>query len=162
MDKELYAADYQNGLHSTIRLLLSKGLMIEEAEELAQAAWVRGWEAKHQLKQAERVIPWVNSIAMNAMYNQKRRYKRLEQLDDTRADIAPPVSITAKIDADNLLERCSPLDRSLILHRYAGGYVMEEIAEIHGISAVATRVRIHRAKTALRRYASKKKLAEAA
>lgn len=162
MEQELYAADYENGLHSTIRLLLSKGLLIEEAEELAQAAWVRGWEAKHQLKQSERVIPWVNSIAMNAMYNQKRRYKRLDQLDDSRADMAPPVPISAKIDAARLLDRCSPLDRSLILHRYAGGYVMEEIAKIHGISAVATRVRIHRAKAALRRYASKQRMAEAA
>ena len=162
MEQELYASDYQNGLSCTIRLLLSKGLMKEEAEELAQAAWVRGWEAKHQLQQTERVIPWVNSIAINAMYNQKRRAKRMEQLDDNRAVMAAPVSVPAKIDAAKLLDRCSPLDRSLILHRFVGGYVMSEIAKIHGISTVATRVRIHRAKAALRRYASKPRLTEAA
>lgn len=162
MEKERYAADYRTGIHSTIRLLLSKGLLIEEAEELAQAAWVRGWEAKHQLKQTERVIPWVNSIAVNAMYNQRRRHSRFEPLDENRAGRSSPSGVSAKIDAARLLDRCSPLDKSLILHRYAGGYEMDEIARIHGISCVATRVRIHRAKAALRRIAAKKSLPAAA
>lgn len=163
MEREVYAEDYRKGLPATIRLLLSKGLLLEEAEELAQAAWVRGWEAQHQLKQSERVVAWVNSIAMNAMYNLKRRTKRMEQLEENGSAHTTTAAVGARIDAARLLARCSPLDRSLIVHRFAGGYVMDEIAQIHGISAVATRVRIHRAKAALRRFASgKEKLSAAA
>jgi hypothetical protein len=47
MTQESFAAAYRNGFHTTMRLMLSKGLLIDEAEELAQAAWVRGWEARH-------------------------------------------------------------------------------------------------------------------
>lgn len=33
MESEIYAVDYQSGLACTIRLLLSKGLLIEDAED---------------------------------------------------------------------------------------------------------------------------------
>ena len=53
-------------------------------------------------------------------------------------------------DKDALLERCSKLDRWLLLQRYAAGMAMKEIAERHSMTAVAIRVRLHRAKQALR------------
>ena len=162
MQQELYAAVYQDGLRSTIRLLRSKGLLPEDAEEVAQAAWVRGWEAKDQLKRSDRVIPWVNSIAVNTMYNQKRRSQRIQQLDESKHRHASTPGLPARIDAENLLSRCSQLDRSLIIHRYVGGYEMDEIARIHGLTCVATRVRIHRAKVAMRQSTGRKPIAEAA
>jgi DNA-directed RNA polymerase specialized sigma24 family protein len=82
-EQESYAANYETGFRSTIRLLLSRGLLIEDAEELAQAAWVRGWEAMHQLRSSGRVIPWINTIALNSMYNQQRRRRRhVARLDE--------------------------------------------------------------------------------
>ncbi len=47
---EAFAKEYVKGLRQTIRFLLSKGADIDLAEELAQAAWARGWEARKQLK----------------------------------------------------------------------------------------------------------------
>ncbi len=155
MTKDDFASAYEAGRHSTVRLLLSKGLMIEEAEELAQSAWARGWEARHQLKEEDRVVQWVNSIAINTMFNEMRRLKRYEPLDDASTRAARPVAVSDKIDAEKLLSQCSGLDRSLMVHRFAGGFDMEEIATMHGLSGVATRVRIHRAKLALRRFAAR-------
>ncbi|MBK5294867.1 MAG: hypothetical protein JJE04_24715 [Acidobacteriia bacterium] len=153
MTQNSYAAAYQNGLPSTIRLLLSKGLLIEEAEEFAQAAWVRGWEARQQLHNNDRVVPWVNRIAINTLCTEKCRSKRYVELDESRKHQTDPSPIAAKIDVESLLNQCSELDRSLMLHRYVGGLEMQEIARIHGMTRIATRVRIHRAKMALRRYA---------
>ncbi|MEZ5351859.1 MAG: RNA polymerase sigma factor [Bryobacteraceae bacterium] len=152
MTPDRFANAYRNGLQSTTRLLLSKGIVLEDAEEYAQTAWARGWEARAQLKDEDRVVQWVNSIAINTMCNALRRSKRFEALDDKRTRVARTESIADKVDAQKLLARCSELDRSLILHRYAGGFEMEEIAHRHGLSGVATRVRIHRAKVALRRF----------
>ncbi len=148
-----YAAAYEGGLQTTIRLLLSRGLMLEDAEEVAQAAWARGWEARQQLKSEDRVVPWVNSIAMHTMCNNKRRGKKFDALDERRHDRGSAIPLHEKIDADRLLSRCSALDRSLMIHRYSGGFDMEGIARIHGLTCAATRVRIHRAKAALRREA---------
>lgn len=156
MTQEFFAAAYQKGRQATIRLLMSKGTSIEEAEELAQASWVRGWEARQQLKKADRIVSWVNSIAMNTLFSEKRRSKRFfEELDETSERHAVSVPMVDQIDATKLLGRCSELDRSLLLHRFAGGYEMEDIASIHGMTGVATRVRIHRAKAALRRFAER-------
>lgn len=155
MTENSFATAYQNGFRATIRLMLSKGLLIDEAEELAQAAWVRGWEARQQLKCDDRVVQWVNSIAISTMHNEKRRSRRYEELDETLAHYAHPVA--AKIDLDKLLKQCSSLDRSLILHRYMGGFKMEKVARLHGLTCVATRVRLHRVRAALRRYAEPKR-----
>jgi DNA-directed RNA polymerase specialized sigma24 family protein len=70
--------------------------------------------------------------------------------------------VAAKIDLDKLLKQCSSLDRSLILHRYTAGLDMEEIARLHGLTCVAARVRLHRAKAALRRYVKPETRAAAA
>jgi RNA polymerase sigma factor (sigma-70 family) len=153
INRESYATAYETSLRSTIRVLLSKGLNIEEAEEFAQRAWARGWEVRRQLHDAGRVVHWVNSIAINLMRTDKRRSKRFVAIEESdRMHKADPAPVAAKIDADNLLNRCSVLDRSLILCRYAAGCDMQEIAQQHGLTSIATRVRIHRAKAALRRF----------
>ncbi|MCC7235914.1 MAG: sigma-70 family RNA polymerase sigma factor [Bryobacterales bacterium] len=152
MTAETYAEAYRTGFPGTIRLLVCKGLHIEEAEEVAQSAWVRGWEAKHQLRNANRVAPWVNTIAMNTMFNRKRRAKWTQPLHELTLSDSRNRPATARIDAERLLARCSVLDRTLLLNRYEGGMEMDEIARLHGMTGVAARVRIHRARKALRSF----------
>ena len=65
MKRNEYADAFQNGYSATRRFLLSRGAAIEEAEEIAQAAWVRGWEYRDQLRDPSMVSFWVNSIARN-------------------------------------------------------------------------------------------------
>jgi RNA polymerase sigma factor (sigma-70 family) len=153
INRESYANAYKTGLRSTIRVLLSKGLRMEDAEEFAQRAWARGWEARDQLQIADRLVHWVNSIAVNLIRTEKRRTKRLVEFDGREQNYASDaIPVTEKIDVGNLLKRCSLLDRSLMICRYAGGFSMGEIARMHGLTSIATRVRIHRAKAALRRF----------
>jgi RNA polymerase sigma-70 factor (ECF subfamily) len=151
MTQEFFSNAYQKGVNLTTRLLLAKGLSVEEAEEFAQSAWVRGWEARHQLREPARLMTWVNTIAIHKMYSAKRHGRREEELQDTHFYDPPPV--TAKIDVEKLLHRCSPLDRSLIDKYYSTGLSMDEIGQIHGMTGAGIRVRLHRARTALRRYA---------
>ena len=154
MTRDAYSTAYQRGFSSTVRFLLAKGVILDEAEEVAQSAWVRGWEARDQLKDDDCVLPWVNSIAYRTLCNEKHRANRLQELSDICDQHKGPSTCTAKVDADKLMTYCSPLDRSLLIHRYAGGFDMQEIARRHGLSCVATRVRIHRTKLALRRQLS--------
>ena len=60
-----YAEAFQNGFGATRRFLVSRGAPIDEAEEIAQAAWARGWEYRAQLRDPGLVSYWVNSIARN-------------------------------------------------------------------------------------------------
>ncbi len=60
-----YAEAFETGYGATRRFLLARGAPLEEAEEIAQAAWARGWEFREQLRDPGLVSYWVNSIARN-------------------------------------------------------------------------------------------------
>ena len=65
MQREDYATAFQTGYGATRRFLISRGAPKDEAEEIAQAAWARGWEYRDQLRDPGLVGFWVNSIARN-------------------------------------------------------------------------------------------------
>ena len=67
-----YATAYEKGFKRTVRFLVSKGLLADLAEEMSQAAWVRGWERLGQLR-SEACLVWINQIALN-LY--RRSYPR--------------------------------------------------------------------------------------
>ena len=60
-----YATAYEKGFKRTVRFLISKGLLADVAEEMSQAAWVRGWERLGQLRNEASVSVWINQIALN-------------------------------------------------------------------------------------------------
>jgi RNA polymerase sigma factor (sigma-70 family) len=144
---DCFAEAYVKGYRLTVRFLLSKGASLDLAEELAQAAWVRGWEAREQLQIDDRIVPWVNSIAYHRYCNDHRRARHVEFTEAT--DSKTP-SVLAALDAGILLNLCSPLDKTLLLLRYMNGMEMKEIAAAQGLSEIAVRVRIHRSQSSLR------------
>jgi len=148
MTPESFADAYVKGYRLTVRFLLSKGATLDQAEETAQTAWVRGWEARSQLQLENRVLPWVNSIAYHRLCNVHRGSVKNVELTEI-ADSRQP-SAAHRVDADILLNRCSPLDRSLMEQRYLEGMDMKEIAARQGLSEIAVRVRIHRCQHTLR------------
>src|SRR5262245_6348302 len=69
-----YSDAYANGgFKNTIAFLRRRGLKYSAAEELAQAAWVKGWERLGQLRNANFVRLWVNTIALNRYRSDVRR-----------------------------------------------------------------------------------------
>lgn len=139
---------YLNGFSQTVTYLKLKGASFELAEEVAQSAWARGWEARHQLKMSESIIPWVKSIAYHRLCTLQRRSSRSIALMDLRDDrVREP---TAGVDAELLLRRCSPLERLLLQRRYVDGMDLKEIAATHGLTEMSVRMRIHRCQSALR------------
>jgi len=155
MDSNSFGKAFAEGFPSTVRFLLSRGAMPDEAEEMAQAAWARGWEVRDQLQRQERIVQWINTIARRNLWDEKHRSGRHETIEEL-ADPKPGATHwMARVDAAQLIAKCSPLDRSLLLHRFWGGYSTFEIARLHGLSRIATRVRLHRSWKALRQSMDK-------
>jgi RNA polymerase sigma factor (sigma-70 family) len=140
-----YAKAFETGFPATRRFLLSRGAAIEEAEEIAQAAWVRGWEFRDQLRDPGLVGFWVNSIARN-LFRARFRAKIMTPMDDVEA---PYTMNLEEIEVHRLLERCSGRDREL-LERSLEGYSAEEIAQAEGITSTGIRVRLLRIRQSLR------------
>ncbi len=144
-----FGAAYEKGFHRTVCFLASRGLPDPDAQEIAQAAWARGWERRCQLRDQGMIFSWINSIAVNMSRNQFRRNGRSQGLEET-VDLRPgPSSIGAKVDLEFLLSNCDELDQSLLWMQAIGGFTTAEIGKHHGLKPSTVRVRLMRAKTRL-------------
>jgi DNA-directed RNA polymerase specialized sigma24 family protein len=140
-----YAEAFATGYGATRRFLLSRGAPMEDAEEIAQAAWARGWEFRDQLRDPSLVSFWVNSIARN-LFRAKFRAPVLATLDG----VDPGYSMNMEaLEVRLLLDRCSHRDRRLLL-KSLEGYSAEEIAHAEGITSTGIRVRLLRIRQSLR------------
>lgn len=153
ISSECFAQAYSGGFRLTVRFLRSKGATEDEAEEVAQTAWTRGWEARSQLHEPELVVPWVNTIAYHRLCSGHRRAGRYVALTDWVG--AEHTSESTRADAHTMLSRCSARDRALLIQRYYEGLDIREIAQRQGLSEVAVRVRIHRCQNGLREFATR-------
>lgn len=145
--QEQFAAAYRLGFSRTVRFLQSSGVQHDLAEEIAQAAWSRGWECRAQLKNHAAIGVWVNSIAKNLLRVDFRRRKAVEELTDESAVISACTDTTALAE---LLSHCSDEDRMLLVRHYMEGWSSNELAPALGISPVSVRVRLLRIKNSLR------------
>jgi RNA polymerase sigma factor (sigma-70 family) len=145
MQRNEYAQAFEEGYPATLRFILARGAPFEEADEIAQAAWARGWEFRHQLRDPGLVSFWVNSIARN-LFRARFRAPLQTEMEDSSA--AYTLNIEA-IDVVRLLDRCSERDRAL-LERSLEGYSAEEIARTEGITPTGIRVRLLRIRNLLR------------
>lgn len=145
---EVFAAAYAVGLRRTVHFLLSKGANLDSAEEVAQTAWVRGWEARAQLTAGDRLQPWINTIAFHSFCLDRRRSNR--HLPLTEVPGSNTVDTYMALDATTLLGRCTPFEKALLQSRYVDCLALQEIAAGTGLSEIAVRLRIHRCKRKLR------------
>jgi DNA-directed RNA polymerase specialized sigma24 family protein len=143
MTSEEYGNAYQRGFSATVRFLVSRGLAYDAALDTAQSAWTRGWERRAQLRDASLILTWTNSIALNIY----RTFLRREPVMQTLPEMTMPPRMTAAvIDAQRVLGACRPNDRVVLEGYYIEGYKVHEIAERHGWTETAVRIRLLRAR----------------
>lgn len=146
MTDDAYGQAYQRGFDRTVRFLLSRGARSECAKETAQAAWVKGWERINQLRNESVVTTWVNTIALNCYRGVLRTEHR--QLPLPELSIEADINLAA-LDIERILAGCRPNDRQLFEY-YLHDHPIEEIARKQGISHTAVRIRLLRARRAVR------------
>lgn len=149
-----YGEAYRIGFDRTVRFLLSRGAACDGAVEAAQAAWVRGWERLHQLRDDKMLLTWVNTIALN-VYRGLWRKERLsvplrERHREFEIDLTP-------IDVQTVLQLCHRRERAL-LELQIQGITTEEIAGQRGVSKTAVRIRLMRARRSARERMEKRRL----
>ena len=140
-----FSVAFESGYTATRRFLMSRGAAIDEAEEIAQAAWVRGWECREQLRDPLLVGFWVNSIARN-LFRARFRLPQESPIEEVSASYS--INLEA-LEVRRLLERCSVRDRDLLL-KSLEGYSAEEMAEGSGVTSTGIRVRLLRIRQGLR------------
>ena len=144
--RDEYGDAYILGFERTTRFLMSRGVPPGHAEELSQAAWVRGWERLYQLRGESGVSTWVNTIALNLFRNEMRRERFAQPLVEIQSNFRMDI---ASIDISRILSHCRPAERVLLEHQLDGA-TMDEVARVFGVTRTAIRIRLLRARRAVR------------
>jgi RNA polymerase sigma factor (sigma-70 family) len=145
-----YGRAYADNYKGTVRALQRRGLSFTEAEEIAQAAWVKGWQRSSQLLDSARITSWVRTIAINLWRDVQRRQCRICTLGADHDELPSAHESLASIDLDRIIEMSSPPQRE-VLRKLLAGYSTNEIAHLLGISLGAAQHRISRARAVIRR-----------
>lgn len=150
--REISIADfevaYTKHFPRTVNHLAKLGAPRDTAEEIAQSAWSRGWEYRHQLRDHNAIHGWVTGIARNLFFESFRRQRPMDEWKDSTVAIEPKLhSILLK----QMLRAISPKDRTLLLETYAAGHSSQDLGPQLGMTPVTVRVRLNRVKQQLRK-----------
>lgn len=131
-----------------------------EAEDVAQQAFVTGYQRLAQLEDGNRFAAWVTRIAANEALGRLRKRRRTTPLADVElvADEGPASG--GPEQAASLRELTVLLERAVdgLPEAYRAVFVLRDVEELTtadtasalGISEGSVRVRLHRARAALR------------
>lgn len=130
----------------------------EDAEEILQDAFVRSIQKAHDIREDESVIPWFYRLLRNAVIDHYRHAAAGRKVLDAQARNSPDADPGFDADLERTICECIndlvPLLRpeysDLIRRIDLGGANVTSVAEEIGISPGNARVRLHRARAALR------------
>jgi RNA polymerase sigma factor (sigma-70 family) len=140
--RDEYARAYQDGYGKTVRFLAANGASMELAEEVAQAAWVRGWERLNQLRHIQALTFWINSIAKNLLRSSFRKQQNSTEIFENTL-VEDPLE-SEPIDAHRIFDGCTPSEKELLEKYYLEGFTSQELSGTMGLSPVGVRVRLTR------------------
>lgn len=128
----------------------------DEAADITAETFARAWTAAAGIR-TDTVKAYLYTIARNLFLQSLRHRRRRSPLDETLRHPGPEPSASAERAAElaAVLEGIRTLeesDRAALLLRAVDELPYEEIARVLGITPVAARVKVHRARRALLRW----------
>ena len=152
-----HLAEQRNRLYSAALYVLRNE---QDAEDVIQEAFLRLWKFPGRIEPAK-VPAWLHRVVHNLCIDQTRRRKSQRKhlgrpdefaMETLRAEPETrPEELTA--EQDELLEAMgtlTPETRSILVMHYFQGLKLTEIAELLEMNPSSVKVRIHRARRALR------------
>jgi RNA polymerase sigma-70 factor (ECF subfamily) len=135
-----------------------------DVEEVAQEVFVRAFVGLPGFRLGAPLRPWLAQIATRASYDRLRRGQRSAEVswedlgsaeqraaDELAAGPDPSDRAAARDLAERALDCLNPKDRQAVILAEVHGFSATEVAQALGCSALAARLRVHRARRAMRR-----------
>ena len=130
----------------------------ETAADVTQETAIRAWKSMGSFRQDSKFATWTHRIVVNTAWTLRRRAKRhattpIEFVDDPTHD---PLEFHAerlgiRREIAEALVSLSQANRAVVVLKDVYGWSHAEVAEALGITVTAAKVRLHRARTLLRR-----------
>ncbi len=126
----------------------------EDAEDAAQEAFVRVFQAIPQFRGQAAFSTWLYRIVTNTCLGRLRRKREkvsLERVSEPRSADSPSQQVTDALMTRQVLSMMSPTLQTVLLLRVEGGLSYREIAETLGLPMGTVRSRLSKARTAFRK-----------
>lgn len=152
-DRELFAELVRRYQAPLFRFARGMGLNPDAAQDAVQDALVTAYTRLRDCREPDRFRFWLFRILRNRCLDgqkgERRRVARAEALGrETDEPCAPPLELRLILEGA-LATLPSPMREAFLL-KHLEGYGYEEIAEIVGAGVSAVKMRVHRAREALR------------
>ena len=160
---ELLMRRYNQRVYRVVRSVLTTD---EEAEDVLQEAWVRGYEHLDQFRGDASFATWITKIAYYEALTRARKSKRWTPLENPEGEIMPeaehrqPLAETPEAHAIRTelgrmlqvaVDQLPETYRSVFVLREVENLSTAETAECLGLSEEAVKTRLHRSRGLLRR-----------
>jgi RNA polymerase sigma-70 factor (ECF subfamily) len=141
--------------HGRIHALARRMVGPEDADDAVQDIFFRAWTRLHTYRADAAFATWLHRLALNVLIRRGSHVRRIttrtvgvpeEQL------VAAAQPLDAHLDLDSALAALAPDLRAAVVLHDIEGYSHEEIGGLLGISLSAARMRLYRARIALRAY----------
>jgi len=139
-----------------------------EVEDVAQEAFLKAYEALSGFRAGAPFGPWIAQIATRTCYDRLRARQRRSEVaweDLTVSEQSAARSFAAGRSAsdasasrdlaERALETLPPKDRQVLVLADALGHTGAEVGRMMGCTALAVRLRLHRARRTMRKAAEK-------
>ena len=131
-----------------------------DAEDITSETFVRAWTSSGTIRTAT-LKAYLFTIARNLFLQSLRTRSRHVEIPETLPDPAAGPEARAERDSElaaalRALQRLPEIDRAALLMRAADDMPYEEIARALDLSLASVKVKIHRARLALRELEKKK------
>ena len=158
-DDESYATLVRRHQQQIYRHARGMGLDHDTSLDLVQEALVKAFDHLEDCREGANYRSWLFRICRNLCLDELRNVRRrcvpmsaienAGEIEDTRG-AEDEMSLTL----NTALERLPDALRETFLLKHDAGYTYEEVAEITGASPSAVKMRVHRAREALREFLS--------
>jgi RNA polymerase sigma-70 factor (ECF subfamily) len=154
-DVQAFERLYRANVHEVYRLA-RRIVGADDADDATQEIFIRLWVKVRLYREESSFRTWLHRLAVNVLIRRgqqrQARGQRFVQADVSlhqgRADAAD-----ARLDIERALSTLSPELRAVAVLHDMEGYSHDEIAQLLNISVSAARMRLHRARQALRVFA---------
>ncbi|AWT13832.1 RNA polymerase sigma factor [Stenotrophomonas maltophilia] len=134
----------------------------QASEDIAQEAFVKGWQQLHQLRSSTSFLPWLRQITRNLARDWLRAQRgrpltgeAAEVAMGMAADPAPGAAdrlqrVEEEIAAEDIISALPADSREVLLLYYREGQRSQQVADLLGLSDAAVRKRLSRARALVR------------
>lgn len=149
---------YQQYAQRVYRFLLTKTQQEDLAEELTQETFYQAIRCIDKFDGSCKLSTWLFSIAMNQLYNYKRKHPQMQDISEYQEQLVSGDSVEEtimksmdRVELVRKLHNCPEPYREVLYQRIFGNLSFREIGEIVGKSENWARVTYYRGKEKLKR-----------